>query len=258
MFAVSLKRRQQLEMLLDLLRPLESCRCLLLTLSGDTGSLNYHLCEAGGVWSWAELDVSGVPRLQQFVNEPVVPARPDALPFPDGTFERVVVVDVHAYLPDSATLNREIARVLVVEGVAIVTTPNGAPGLPVTRIRRLVGMDDPRNGRAGHNLTSDNIAALLGAAGLRPAVRAACSKFFTEFADLAIELGYAKVLDRRRRHSRPKGDIVLHRQGSPSSESGKYQLYRRLYPVVQAFSSMDRLVPGRDGYTVAVAALKDA
>jgi hypothetical protein len=60
-FDVSLKKRQKLEMLLELLGPLDGLECLLVTNGDNPGSLNHHMRRAGGRWRWCELEAKGIP-----------------------------------------------------------------------------------------------------------------------------------------------------------------------------------------------------
>ena len=67
-FDVSLKKRQKLAMLLELLGPLEGQQCLLVTNGDNPGSLNYHLRRAGGEWRWCELEEKGIPAMERFLD----------------------------------------------------------------------------------------------------------------------------------------------------------------------------------------------
>lgn len=266
-FASSVKERQRLRVLRDLLGRLDDCRCLLLTHGDNPGALNHHLRALGGSWSWAELDGSGIPDMQRFLREPVQLARPDTLPFPNGAFDRVVVVDVHGLLRDVAPFNLEVARVLAVEGVAIVMTPNRRPRRPAALIRRALGRYT--DGRLVPGFSVDELAGMLAAAGLRPVGRAAYGKFFTEIAELAADMQYARALRRRTHLQRGRGvkaanpndravlSMALFTARARRRAGGLHGSKGRLIAATHAVSSLDRFVPGRDGYAVAIAAMKD-
>jgi SAM-dependent methyltransferase len=55
--------------------------------------------------------------------------RADALqlPFPDGTFDRIIVSEVLEHIPNDHAVMREIARVLAPEGIVAVTVPRYWP-----------------------------------------------------------------------------------------------------------------------------------
>jgi SAM-dependent methyltransferase len=255
MFRYSLKKQQKLKLLLELLGPLDDERCLLITCGDNPGSLNFHMRAAGGDWTWAELEEDGIPQMEHLLGEKVHHGRPDALPFPAGTFKRVVVVDAHEHVDDVDALNREVARVLAPDGAAIVTTPNGDTSLPLARVKRWIGMDPSVYGHRVQGYSTAQLEAMMVAAGLQPVAVGAYSRFFTEFAELVINFGYVKVLGRKRRNS--PGEIAPRTADALKSVGRSYRIYRGVYPLIRAFSSLDALVRSRGGYAVAVAALKE-
>jgi SAM-dependent methyltransferase len=258
MFDFSLKKRQKLEMLRELIGPLDRERCLLITSGDNPGSLNYHLRAIGGSWSWAELEAAGIPPMEELLGEPVHPARADSLPFGDAAYDRVVVVDVHEHLSDVRPLNQEVARVLAPGGMAIVTTPSGDPRLPVAMLKRWVGMSNAAYGHVVQGYRAEDLEAMMREARLEPISRGAYSRFFTEFAELAINFAYVKVLGRRQRAGGPPpGEIAPRSAGDLQSVKKSYRAYQRAFPLIRAFSALDALVPGRGGYAVGVVARKD-
>jgi SAM-dependent methyltransferase len=257
MFDVSLKKRQKVSLLLRLLGPLGNERCLLLTCGDNNGAMNFHFRAAGGRWCWADVEEGGIPAMEQLLAEPVAHARPDRLPFDDGSFDRVVVVDVHEHLEDVAVLNREIERVLAPGGRVVVTTPNGDTTLPVARLKRRVGMRPAEYGHVVQGYRGAELEQMLREQGLRPESSGSYSRFFTEMAELVINLAYVKVLSRRNRSNGvPAGEIAPTSEEKLRRVEKSYRLYRRIYPAMRAFSALDRLVPGQGGYAVAVAARK--
>lgn len=258
LYQKSLKKQQKIKLLLELLGPLEGQRCLLVTNGDNNGAMNLVLREAGGDWTWAEMEESGIPAMEALLEEPVAHADPERLPFSTGTFDRVVVIDVHEHLSSVSGLNQEIGRVLAAGGLAVVTTPNGAGWLPVAVLKRLCGMHPRLYGHVVQGYTAAQLERMLREVGLNPERRGAYSRFFTELAEFAINFGYVKILARRK-----KGPPVQTGTIAPGSADQlraverTYRMYAMIYPFVRAFSSLDRLVPGRGGYAVAVTARKD-
>jgi len=257
LYQKSLKKQQKISLLLELLGPLEDRRCLLVTNGDNNGAMNLVLRQAGGEWSWAELEESGIPAMEALLEEPVVHSTPERLPFPSEAFERVVVIDVHEHLSSVSVLNQEIERVLAPGGLAVVTTPNGAGWLPVAVLKGLCGMQPRQYGHVVQGYTATQLERMLREVNLTPERRGAYSRFFTELAEFAINFGYVKILARRK-----KGPPVQTGTIAPSSADQlraverTYRMYAMIYPVVRAFSRLDALVPGRSGYAVAVAARK--
>jgi SAM-dependent methyltransferase len=254
-FDVSLKKRQKLAMLLELLGPLAGERCLLVTKGDNPGSLNYHLARAGGVWTWCELEAAGIPEMERFLGERVHHGDETSLPFDDGAFTRVVVVDVHEHLENADALDRAVVRVLAPGGLAIYTTPSGDERLPVARLKRWLGMDPTAYGHVVQGFRVEELEARQRAVGLVPERRGAYSRFFTELVELAINFGYVKVIGRLKGKRRPAaGEIAPRDAQSLQSVGGAFTLYRRAFPLIRAFSALDALVPGEGGYAVGTAA----
>ncbi len=258
MFELSLKKRQKVGMLLELLGSLDRQRCLLITHGDNPGSLNYHLRAAGGKWTWAELDAAGIHQMEELLGDPVHSARIDDLPFPAGGFDRVVAVDVHEHVDDLLVLNRELARVTAPGGMMLVTTPGGNRRLPVAVLKRWVGMDETAYGHTVQGYTAEELEDMLRGVGLDPQARGAYSRFFTELVELAINFMYVKVLGKRRGGGPAAGEIAPRSANDLESVGGAYRAYRRVFPLIRAFSSLDRLIPGRGGYAVGVTAKKPA
>jgi SAM-dependent methyltransferase len=257
LYRKSLKKQQKIKLLLELLGSLEGQRCLLVTNGDNNGAMNWVLRDAGGQWTWAEMEKDGIPAMAALLDEPVVHATPDRLPFPDGDFDRVVVIDVHEHLSTVSPLNQEIGRVLAPGGLALVTTPNGTGWLPVAVLKRLCGMHPRHYGHVVQGYTAAELEHMLRQVGLTPERRGAYSRFFTELAEFAINFGYVKILARRKRGPRVEtGTIAPSSADQLRAVERTYRLYATIYPFVRAFSSLDALVPGRGGYAVAVTARK--
>ncbi|MGH9380702.1 MAG: class I SAM-dependent methyltransferase [Thermoanaerobaculia bacterium] len=253
-FERSLKKRQKLELLLTMVGPLEDELCLLLTCGDNTGALNVHFREAGGRWSWAEMEADRIASIASLLGDPVHHASADELPFPDARFDHVVVIDVHEHLRDVRPLNREIARVLAPGGRAVLTTPNGNPRLPLAVAKRVLGMSPEVYGHHVQGYTAEALEAMARAVGLVPEARGAYSRFFTEAIELAINFAYVKMLPRAVAEKPREGEIAPSTSADLERVGGAYRLYARLFPLLRAISKLDRIVPGRGGYAVAIAA----
>lgn len=257
LYQKSLKKQQKIKLLLELLGPLRGQRCLLITNGDNNGAMNLVLRDAGGWWTWAEMEEGGIPAMEALLAEPVAHADPERLPFSNGAFDRVVVIDVHEHLSSVTELNQEIGRVLTGGGLAVVTTPNGAGWLPVAVLKRVCGMHPRQYGHVVQGYTAAELERMLREVDLTPERRGAYSRFFTELAEFAINLGYVKVLARRK-----KGPLVQTGTIAPGSADQlraverTYRMYAMIYPFVRAFSRLDALVLGRGGYAVAVTARK--
>ena len=110
LYRKSLKKQQKIKLLLELLGPLDGQRCLLVTNGDNNGAMNLVLRDAGGYWRWAEMEENGIPAMASLLEEPVLHASPERLPFSNGAFDRVVVIDVHEHLSSVSGLKSALAR----------------------------------------------------------------------------------------------------------------------------------------------------
>jgi len=255
LFRRSLKKRQKLELLQRMLGALDGERCLLVTCGDNSGALNHHFREQGGSWTWAEMDPGRIGFMAAVLGEPVHQATSSQLPFPDASFQRVVVIDVHEHLEDTTPVNREIFRILAPGGVAILTTPNGNPRLPLAVLKRLLGMTPEVYGHRVQGYTAQELENMARKVGLVPEARGAYSRFFTEAIELVINLAYVKVLrGDGDEMGGSDGEIAPSTPGELEEVGWAYRLYRFAYPLLRAISSLDHLLPGDGGYAVAIRA----
>jgi SAM-dependent methyltransferase len=257
MYNKSLKKQQKVRLLIKMLGPLKDERCLLITNGDNNGAMNYHFRNAGGRWTWAEVEEEGIDDMAALLGEPVEHISPETFSFPDASFDRLISIDVHEHLNDVSALNCEIARVAAPGGIAIVTTPNGNPLLPVAILKRLVGMGPEQYGHVVQGYRVKQLESMLQAVGLKPEQMGGYSRFFTELAELAINFGYVKVLSRLKKgQPLSEGTVAPGSKEQLKAVEKTYRMYALIYPFVRAFSALDALIPGRGGYAVAVAARK--
>lgn len=259
MFGKSLKKRQKVRLLLDMLGPLTEERCLLVTNGDNNGAMNYHFRAAGGRWLWGELEQQAIPEMEEFLGQPVKCVSPEAWPFEDAAFDRVVMIDVHEHLTNVGPVNLELARVLAPGGMAVVTTPNGNTHLPVAVLKRWLGMGPSSYGHVVQGYDAPQLESMLREAGLDPEGRGAYARFFTELAELVINFGYVKILCRKKGGpSVREGTIAPTTEEQLRSIRKTYRVYSLIYPLVRLFSALDVMVLGTGGYAVAVAVRKPA
>jgi SAM-dependent methyltransferase len=257
MYRKSLKKRQKVELLMRLMGPVSQQRCLLISGHDNNGAMNYEFRAAGGAWSWGQVYPQGIPEMAEFLGDPVTHINIERFPFTDGSFEVVIVIDVHEHFRDIQGLNREIARVVAPGGMAIITTPNGDARLPVAALKRMVGMGPEAYGHVVQGYRIDELEGMLRGAGMRPVSCGGYARFFTELAELVINFAYVKFLARKKAHPPAmEGTIAPTSKRELDAVRKEYRMYSLIYPFMYLFSLFDRLIPGRGGYAVAVAAIK--
>jgi len=257
MYAKSLKKRQKVELLMRLLGPVKEERCLLISGHDNNGAMNYHFRAAGGHWSWGQVYPQGIAEMAEFLGDPVAHVDINRFPYPDGAFDVVIVIDVHEHFPDVGGLNREIRRVLAPGGLAIITTPSGDTRLPVAALKRLIGMGPATYGHVVQGYRIRELEAMFRSVDMRPVASGGYARFFTELAELVINFGYVKVLARKKEHPPVmEGTIAPTSRKELEAVRKEYRMYSLIYPFMYVFSLLDKLIPGRGGYAVAVSARK--
>lgn len=257
MYQKSLKKRQKVELLMRLMGAPGNQRCLLISGHDNNGAMNYQFRAAGGQWSWGQVYPQGIAEMAEFLGDPVAHVNIDRFPFADGVFDVVIVIDVHEHFREIDGLNREIARVVAPGGMAIITTPNGDTRLPVAALKRVIGMGPEAYGHVVQGYRVRELEGMLRGVGMQPVGNGGYSRFFTELAELVINFAYVKVLAKKKAHPPAmEGTIAPTSKRELDAVRKEYRMYSLIYPFMYLFSLLDKLVPGRGGYAVAVAARK--
>ena len=214
-------------------------RCL--DLGSDNGVVSLLFREKGGDWRSADMDPGAVESIRALVGDPVELLHDSVLPYADATFDLVVVVDMFEHVHDDARLAREIARVLVPGGKLVVNVPHYIPDSPLRRLRLRLGLTDEKHGHVRPGYNRESLRALL---------RDQFQDFsftttvgpFSEIVDILLSLALERAAG-----SGPtsKGAVLTH--GESAKLKKKVAVYSAIYPVLKAFSALDRLAPTSKG-----------
>jgi len=257
MYRKSLKKRQKVELLQRLAGSTQGKRCLLISGHDNNGAMNHEFRAGGGTWSWGQVYPQGIAEMSEFLGDPVAHIDIDRFPYADHSFDLVIVIDVHEHFAGLEGLNREIARVVAPGGMAIVTTPNGDTRLPVAALKRVIGMGPATYGHVVQGYRVCDLQQMVTSVGLKPQGSGGYSRFFTEFAELVINFAYVKVLAKKKEHPPAmEGTIAPTSRKELEAVRKEYRMYSLIYPFMYLFSLLDKLIPGRGGYAVAVSARK--
>lgn len=258
MFRRTLKKQQKLAALLDVLGPVSGKKCLLVTCGDNNGALNWHFRQAGGQWTWADMEANSAAQIATLTGDDVLlldRAGPE-LPLADESFDVVMTIDVHEHLQETTTLNRELARVARSGARVVVTTPGGDPRKLANRFKRWLRMDAAAYGHKVDGYSAPALETQLAAAGLKPEARSSYSRFFTEMLELAINVVYVKLLAKKSKAHVEAGQIAPQNEDQLKSVEKTYRLYAAIYPLFLVISQLDRLLAAREGYAVIVAMRK--
>lgn len=249
LFKRSVLKQQKWRALTSLLGDTQGLRCL--DIGGDNGVVSALLRRRGGTWTSADLDAQSVAAIRAVVGADVVQLTGGPLPFADGAFDRVVVMDGLEHVQDDAGFAREIARITKPGGEALFHVPLRKDSW-LRRFRIGIGQTDEAHGHLRPGYTVEELAGVLGERYEIVAART-YSKFFSQ----AIDTVMTWAIRRAKRHAPAggvKGTIV-----TPQDAAGAGRLFRAagaVYPVLWAFSQLDRLLWFRSGYLLLVKATR--
>ena len=255
MFRRSIKKQQKLTALLALLGETKDKKCLLVTCGDNNGALNWYFRQHGGEWTWADVSGENNDQISRLLNEPVYAFKDDDFPIPGGQFDCVISIDVLEHLRQALPFLRELRRVLKPGGKAVVTVPNGDERLLANKIKWRLGMTPEVYGHTRAGYTVAELSDALRKSGLEPKVTGGYSRFMTEMIELAINFGYVRVLAKRHGGAQP-GHIAPVSAGELKTHGLAYKMYSFFFPIAQAISLLDNLLPARTNNAVIVSAQK--
>ena len=184
LFKRSWIRQLRLGEIVDLLGPTHDQICL------DVGSdpaMSYHLRELGGTWYSACPDGRTTQTLRGMVGERVEAFSMPKLPFQDGSFDAVVLLDTLQYAPVEEGIIAECHRVLKPTGHLIVDAPHAKRMALLAPFRKLLAVADDRGEPARAGYTSVQLYDVLKDGFDVPAIRT-YSRFSVELLNLLANL----------------------------------------------------------------------
>ncbi len=227
-----------------------------LDVGADNGVVSYLLRRRGGRWYSADLDERSVESIRQLVREDVYRLDGARTPFPDGTFDQVVVVDYLEHIPDDDVFAAELRRILRPGGWAIINVPHLKPRSLVNRFRHRIGLTDEWHGHLRPGYTLDGLRRLLGP-GFEVERSVTYSRAFSELVDTGLNWLYL-ALQRRGGNSAgsSKGTVVT--QSDVHKHRKQFLMLSAMYPVLWTVAQLDRLLPFQSGYKLIVRARRIA
>jgi SAM-dependent methyltransferase len=223
-----------------------------LDIGADNGVISYLLRQRGGRWYSADLDPGAVTSIRQLVGDHVYQLDGRTTPFPDSTFDQIVIVDFLEHIPDDRGFVGELARIVKPGGRLVINVPHLKPYSLLNRFRHWIGLTDEWHGhlRAGYTLAG--LSRLL-----EPHFvidRATTySRAFSELVDTGLNGVYETW--RRRKHGRAmsqKGTLVT--RSDMERHRKQFLIFSALYPFLWTVARLDALLPLQPGYKLIVRA----
>ncbi|MBN1268930.1 MAG: class I SAM-dependent methyltransferase [Kiritimatiellae bacterium] len=190
-FAKSHALKRRLARLEGLLESTAGMTCLVI---GGDGALHYHLGRRGGTWHGAARTSQAVDALHPFVDGDVHLVEKIPLPFEDGQFDRILIVDLLEYVQDDHAFIAECHRALHPDGRLLLHVSSVKRGSLMRGVRRLLGVVDPP-GRVRRGYTSSELFDVL-KDGFDVEVVQGYSRFFAELADTLVRVGAAYLFSK--------------------------------------------------------------
>jgi SAM-dependent methyltransferase len=223
-------------------------RCILITCGDNNGAMNYYLRGLGGRWTWADLERKSLGEMSEFLGEEVKLVAPEALPYDDRSFDRVVIIDVHEHLLDPRPFTRELRRITADKGRLLITAPCGDRRRWANRLKESAGMTKEKYGHYREGYLPSEMRALMAEAQIRPTAESTFSKFFTELLELEINTLYVRVLAKKSRAKVEEGTIAPATRDQVKSVEKIIKLYALVYPFFWLVSRLDSLLFFSEGY----------
>ena len=216
-----------------------------LDIGADNGVISLLLRRMGGTWSSADLDERAVAAIRGLVGDRVYRLDGAKMPFPDHTFDQVVVVDYLEHIADEAGFARELARVVRPGGDLILNVPHLKPGSLLNRFRHRIGLTDEWHGHLRPGYTVEKLGRLLGPAfAVERAVT--YSRTFSELVDTLLNGLYLALGKAKSARGSAKGTVVT---GSDvRRQRGQFMLLTLSYPLLWVMARLDGLLWRQAGY----------
>ena len=251
LFWRSVLKQQKWRAIRAMLGPTEGLRCL--DIGSDNGVISYLLRAQGGRWTSADLDDEAVAAIRSLVGSDVVRINGGRLPFADGEFDRVVLVDCLEHVQDDEGFVREIVRITRPGGAVVFNVPLRKESW-LRRFRHRIGQTDEAHGHVRPGYSPVDLQRLLGSSGDLVCTRT-YSRFFSQGIDTLMTWAIRGVKGTPS-GVRGKGDIVT---GDDLRRHRRLLLvYTLMYPFLRAVAACDWLLWFRSGYMVIAKAQRAA
>ena len=246
----SLKKKETVKALLEHLPPVAGRRCL--ELGCGTGLTSHFLRQRGGTWVSADFERDHVRSARSLVGERVLQIGERSVPFRDASFDVVAAINFLEHIEDDETFFAEMVRVLRPGGDFLFMAPKGEHGRPGFALKRLLGFtaDQEGFGHARDGYPPDRTRALMQRHGLEvQGIESYCRLFTESLEDLLNYAYHRKAMSGKQEQEQDfHGDTAPMSAEALNKVGTAYKVYSTIYPVLRAWTMLDRLIPFSEGY----------
>ena len=243
LFQKSVLKKAKLREIAGLLGPVDGKVCL--DIGGDNGVISYHLRQLGGTWHSVDLTDKAVEAIRKLVGERVERITGPKLPFQDGFFDVIVIVDLLEHLQEDDQFVAECHRCLKPAGRLIVNVPHIKRWAFVPPIRRLLGLTDERHGHVRPGYTATQLFDLL-KDGFDMESAHTYSRFFVQSLDVLIQMAIRRAVQ----NDAPDAKGVVMDEARFEKTKRLFRVYSILYPFFQVAEVLDHLLFFTKGYNL--------
>lgn len=223
-----------------------------LDLGTDNGVISLLFRAQGGSWESGDLTPHATRAIGRTLGEPVAEIHDSRLPYPDATFDLIVVADMLEHVRDDRALLAEIARCLKVGGRAILNVPRLKPMGLLHPLRRAIGLTDAWHGHLHSGYDARALRHLLPST-----LRLAATHEYLRFFSYALDTSLNAKSGRAR-----SGATMRTAKGTLSTDGGDEKPVSRavklMYPVMRGFAALDALLPFTHGYMLVATLVRTA
>jgi ubiquinone/menaquinone biosynthesis C-methylase UbiE len=213
-----------------------------LDLGTDNGVISLLFRAKGGNWESADLTAHATRAIGRTIGEPVKEIGDARLPYPDASFDLIVVADMLEHVADDRALLAEIARCLKVGGRAVLNVPRLKPLGILHPLRRAIGLTDAWHGHLHAGYDARTLRHLLPTT-LRLLTTHEYVRFFSYALDTSLNAKSGRAKSGATMRT-AKGTVPV----SSSEEKPVSRAVKLMYPLMRGFAALDALLPFTHGY----------
>lgn len=241
LFKKSILKQAKLRQIVSLLGPVSGQTCL--DVGGDNGVISWNLRKLGGTWTSVDSSEKAVESIRRLVGERVELMTGPVLPFEDGTFDVVVIIDMLEHLLEDYRFVVECHRVLKPNGRLVFNVPHIKPFAALPPLRRMLGLTDDRHGHVRPGYTEAQVFDLM-KDGFDVQEARTYSRFFVEALDTAIQFAASRA--NKDAQAGAKGVLIDERDFGKMDKL--FRIYSFLYPIFWFAAQFDKLLFFTKGY----------